>query len=966
METNESKSVEKKANGKSSKKSPPPPLSFEPLFGKPRVRLVKRTADIRGKENKSIFYAENLEFPEDWSQNAVNITADKYFRSVEQEDGTRKRETSVIEMVDRVVGTIEKWGLTFGHFKNADEAEVFGNELRTILVMQRASFNSPVWFNIGTKRGRLHEEQASACFINSIDDDMLSILQTSVVEGMLYKGGSGSGINYSPLRSSRELLSGGGTASGPVPFIASHDANGGAIKSGGGTRRAAKMNILNADHGDILEFIDCKADAEKKARALIAAGFDSDFRARLGVYQSVPFQNANHSVRVTDSFMHAVEKDGLWNLMARDGVTVLETLPARTLWARICDAAWECGDPGLQFDTMINHMHTIPADGRINASNPCSEYMSIDDSACNLASLNLMKFRNDDGSFDLQGYLHTVDVMITAMDILVDGASYPTEKIGINARKFRQLGLGYANLGALLMNMGLAYDSAEGRYVAGLLTAILCGRAYQRSAVLAAHLEPFEGFARNRSAMLDVMKSHYDGIEKIHDDYVDAEGPLVDFYEQLAECASRVWSLAITLGKDYGFRNSQATVMAPTGTIAFMMDCDTTGIEPETALVKHKKLVGGGAMKIVNQGVHAALERLGYDDATKTAIVAYVEANGSAVGSGLREEHLPIFDTSFAENVAKRALRPEAHVLMLAAIQPFVSGAISKTCNLPETATREDISEIYLLAWKKGLKAVALYRDNCKGSQPLSTTKEDVAAAQAQAPATVKLLEENLQYIEQLKLQIADLQEQTQASRRKLPDERQAITHKFRIASGEMEVKVYLTCGLYPDGSLGEIFLKSDKEGSLVSGLLDSIATLTSFSLQYGVPLSSLTRKFRRVAFEPHGWTGNPEIKYASSILDYVFRFLDLRFGSKQPTVEVQELTETVIEIPKSLETRVTEANQAVLRTVANGGHDKLDARNGKHLGERVMKRCPQCDGIMYRTGSCTTCSDCGTNTGCA
>lgn len=963
MDTNEQvKSLVESTRYTSEASQPGPRVAIQELFAKRDLwpKFVMRTADIRGKDGAKIFFAENLEFPEGWSQNAVNITADKYFRFVEQADGTKKRETSVKDMIDRVVGTIGKWGLQFGHFATKEEADIFSRELILILATQRASFNSPVWFNIGTKGGRLHEEQASACFINSIDDNMESILEVTKVEGMLYKGGSGSGINYSKLRSSVEELSGGGTASGPVPFIAAHDSNGGAIKSGGTTRRAAKMNILNVDHGDIEEFILCKMQAEKMARALIDAGFDGDFRARFGVYQSVPFQNANHSVRVTDRFMQAVEKDGMWELLARDGETVLKRVRARALWDMICEAAWECGDPGLQFDGMINHMHTCPNDGRINASNPCSEYMHLDDSACNLASLNLRKFQNENGSLDIRAFLHTIDVMITAMDILCEGAAYPTPKIAANARKFRQLGLGYANLGAMLMNMGVAYDSDAGRLIAGLVTAILCGQAYNRSAVLASRMKPFAGFSRNRGPMLDVISSHKQNVITLVEHYEAETAPLSKEQNDLANWAGIAWGQAYENGQEFGFRNAQTTVMAPTGTIAFMMDCDTTGVEPETALIKNKKLVGGGTMTIANQGVRAALARLGYFQDQIDVFIPHLEVTGSLVGSGIASTDLPVFDTSFPEPVEQRALRPEAHVLMLAAIQPFVSGAISKTCNLPESATREDISNLYMLAWKSGLKAVALYRDNCKRSQPLSNAKT-VATETGVSPTSVKLIEEQLQQIDNLKLQIADLQEKTQASRRKLPDERQALTHKFRISSGEMELKVYLICGLYPDGSLGEIFLKSDKEGSLVSGLLDAIATLTSFSLQHGVPLSSLTQKFRRMSFEPHGWTGNPEIQYASSVLDYVFRFLELRFGHKGHTdEEPAKLPAAAVETApmKALEDRARDAVQAINKAhIAANGH-------GEH-SERLWRRCPQCEGTMRRTGSCTTCDSCGYNTGC-
>jgi ribonucleoside-diphosphate reductase alpha chain len=662
--------------------------------------------------------------------------------------------------------------------------------------------------------------------------------------------------------------------------------------------------------------------------------------------------------------MRAVEKDADWNLMARDGKTVLATVKARALWDKICDAAWECGDPGLQFDTIINHMHTCPADGRINASNPCSEYMHLDDSACNLASLNLRKFQTQSGALNVPQYEQAIDVMILAMDILVDGAKYPTEKIGDNARKFRQLGLGYANLGAFLMNAGLPYDSDEGRYVAGLITAKLCGRAYRQSAFMAEYLGPFEGYQRNRGAMLDVIHSHTKNLCELHDGY-DAATP--DWYDYLYASARHDWDAAAKQGNAFGFRNSQVTVLAPTGTIAFMMDCDTTGIEPDTSLVKSKKLVGGGTMKIANQGVGAALSRLGYDLTAQARIVEYVQQRGSLVGSEVKDEHLPVFDTSFEEPIGKRALRPEAHVLMLAAAQPFISGAISKTCNLPENATREDVGNLYMLAWRKGLKAIALYRNGCKRSQPLSVAhaKEKETVAQT---ASTKLIEEQLQLIDQLKEQIADLQEQNQAHRRKLPDERQALTHKFKITTKEQEMKVYLTCGCYPDGSLGEIFIKSDKEGSTVSGLLDGIATLTSFALQHGVPLASLVQKFKRTAFEPHGWTGNPEIQYAASVMDYIFRYLELRFGNKQP-IEVVSLPapdfQAAINNIRAAAGPSKELLEHEAAKHANGHNGHANGNGVKALGEKVQRECPKCGGVMRRTGACVTCEDCGENTGC-
>lgn len=868
------------------------------------------------------------EFPKFWSQNAADIVAGKYFRVVKQQDGSFQQETSVKQMISRVVDTLTAWAADFGHVAGKDEEATFNQELKFLLVTQSFSFNSPVWFNIGTNRGKYRTEQASACFINNVEDDMASIAQLGVIEATLYKGGSGSGVNYSKLRSSREGLSGGGTASGPVPFIAKDDANSAAIKSGGTTRRAAKMAILNVDHGDIVEFIECKARAEKMAQALIDAGFDDDFRGRFGAYQSVPFQNANHSVRVTDEFMQAVVDDKEWSLRARTGV-LLETMPARKLWDGIADAAWWCGDPGLQFDTTINEMHTTPKDGRINASNPCSEYMHIDDSACNLASLNLRRFQHPDGSLNIDDFEHAIDVTITAMDAIVDGAGYPTPKIAENASRFRQLGLGFANLGAFLMAQGIAYDSVDGRLQAGMITAIMGGRAYRRSAELASRLGPFAAYPNNRDAMQFVMQKHLHGVHQVYDRYCE----LRDAVSNLFEAAHRNWIEANNLGMKHGFRNSQSTVLAPTGTIAFMMDCDTTGIEPDVALTKDKKLVGGGTMRIVNQSVDGALQRLGYDSSLRKKIIDYMHDKGSVVGSGILDGDLAVFDTALPDPVGHRSISAEGHVLMMGAVQPFLSGAISKTVNMPPDSTAAQIAGVYMLAWREKLKAIAVYRDGCKKSQPIGNAKAAVPGAVN--PSARDLYEKQ---IADLTKQLELVNQQAKLHRHKLPDDCDTHRHKFYIG----EHKGYLHCGMYPDGTLGEIFIKMNKEGSTVSGLMDSIATLTSIALQYSVPLDALVKKFKYTSFEPSGWTGNEDLKQASSIMDYIFRYLGLRFLNQKPI--------EVIETKPADVSSVLAA--AALKPKTNGHRD-------------IGKLCPDCGALTQRTGACHTCPSCGWNGGC-
>jgi ribonucleoside-diphosphate reductase alpha chain len=884
------------------------------------VEWEDRTAEIKTPDGRVVFRATDLRFPKTWSQNCTALVAEKYFRHVpdpreviispDSPRGAKVRETSVQQMIDRVATTIARWGAELSYFapttSNGHKASfhAFRDELAYILLHQMAAFNSPVWFNVGTNSGVRRTEQCSACFINSVEDNMSSILSLKETEGWLYKGGSGSGVNYSPLRSSREGLSGGGFASGPVAFIASDDANAGAIKSGGTTRRAAKMAILNIDHGDVIEFIRCKAQGEKAAHALIDAGFDGDFRARWGAYQLVPFQNANHSVRVTDEFMQAVVRDEPWNLLSRDG-KVIEEVSARTVWKEICIAAHFCGDPGLQFDTTINRWNTSPKSGRINSSNPCSEYMYLDDTACNLASLNLLKFLRADGSFDAETFTHVVDVMITAMEIIIDGAGYPTPRIEENSSRYRTLGLGYSNLGAYLMAQGIPYDSNEGRAHAAYITAILTGRAYARSAEIAEVMGPFDAYQVNADDMLRVMRKHLDCVDQVQesaDTKVNGHGR--DSTRALRNSAVDSWHRCVNLGQTHGYRNAQASVIAPAGTISFLMDCDTTGIEPDLSLVKTKKLVGGGTITIVNQQLVRALEWLKYTPEQITTISDYIVKNGSAVGApNLREEHLQIFDTSFPEGKAGRHIRPKAHVLMMAAVQPFVSGAISKTVNVPASFTFDEIGEVYTDAWQRGLKAVALYRDGSKRTQPLQAAREVVVVAskEVSAPAPLPL-----------------------QSRKKLPADVMTHRHKFNIAGHEG----YIHVGLYADGKPGELFFKMSKEGSTVSGLADTIGVLTSLCLQYGVPLDVLVDKFSWTQFEPAGITENPEIRIAKSLVDYVFRWLGLQFlGAQQQLVVVDEAP--------------------TYKTVTTG------------------LICGVCGNPAQRAGACVSCPTCGATSGC-
>src|SRR5215471_12370210 len=806
------------------------------------VEWERRTASITNKKGAVFFEQKDVEVPCSWSQLATNVVAQKYFRG---HLGGPEREYSVKQMVDRVVTTLGRWGREGGHFAGEEDAVTREEALRWLLVAQHASFNSPVWFNIGVP-GR--SAQASACFINSVEDTMESILELARTEGMLFKFGSGTGTNLSVLRSSRETLTGGGTASGPVSFMRGYDSFAGSIKSGGTTRRAAKMVILNADHPDVMDFIRCKAEEEKKAWALIEAGYNAGFNVPGGAYDSVQFQNANHSVRVSDDFMRAVIDDKEWQTKAVvDGRTV-DTYKARELWREIADAAWICGDPGLQFDSTIQDWNVVPNTGRINATNPCSEFVFLDDTACNLLSLNLMKFQTEQGAFDVERFERAVDVTFTGQEILVSNASYPTPQIARNSEALRPLGLGYANIGALLMSMGLAYDSDEGRRFAAAITAIMTGRAFAQSARMAQVKGPFSEFAKNREPMLRVMEKHRDAAQQL------TSSPEA---EEVVTAARETWDEAVKLGRAHGYRNAQATVLAPTGTIGLMMDCDTTGIEPDLALVKYKKLVGGGLLKIVNTTVPAALRKLGYDEVKVKEIVEYIDENDTIEGAPhLVDEHLKVFDCAFKPVKGTRSIAPMGHVRMMAAVQPFISGSMSKTVNLPTDATVEDIEQAYMESWKLGLKCIAIYRDGCKRSQPLSTSLDKEKKATGQ-----------IEY---------------RPVRRKLPDERKAITHKFDIGGHEG----YLTVGLYEDGQPGELFVTMAKEGSTISGLMDAFATQTSYALQFGVPLKFMVDKFSHMRFEPSGFTKNKEIPIAKSIVDYIFRWMASHF---LPVEEAEE-----------------------------------------------------------------------------
>ncbi|MBI4874916.1 MAG: vitamin B12-dependent ribonucleotide reductase [Acidobacteria bacterium] len=890
------------------------------------IQWELRGASIVNDKGQVIFEQRDIEVPADWSQTATNIVASKYFHG---KMGSPDREHSVAQLVHRVVDSITEWGQADRYFKTPQDAENFRDELAHLSLTQKSCFNSPVWFNVGVREARGYgwfwdepsdrivrldpgdpRPQCSACFINSVKDSLESILDLAKTEGMLFKWGSGTGTNLSSLREEDAILSGGGRASGPLSFMKGFDAFAGVIKSGGKTRRAAKMVILNADHPDVEEFIWCKAKEERKAHTLIDAGYDSSLDG--DAYASIFFQNANNSVRVSDEFMHAVVEDGEWWTRSRVTGQPVNRYKARDLMKQIAEATHQCGDPGLQFDSTVNRWHTSKASGRINASNPCSEYMFLDDSACNLASLNLMKFVIG-GQFDVEAFRHAVDTVILAQEILVDNASYPTEAIARNSHDFRPLGLGYANLGAMLMALGIPYDSDQGRDWAAAITAIMCGQAYLTSARAAAALGPCPRYAENEASFLEVMRMHRDSVSRIDSHRVPAA---------LLDGAHACWNEAYDLGRRHGYRNSQTTVLAPTGTIGFMMDCDTTGIEPDLALVKFKKLVGGGVIKIVNSTVPQALLRLGYSPEQVEKIVSHIDSTGTIEGApGLKAEHLPVFDCSFRPQNGVRFIHHMGHVRMMAAVQPFISGAISKTINMPEESAAGDVMDAYMESWRLGLKAVAIYRDGSKRVQPLSTSKGDKPAKIAvPAPAAEKIVYRPV--------------------RRKLPDERQSITHKFAIGGHEG----YLTVGLYDDGMPGELFVTMAKEGSTISGLMDSFATAVSYALQYGVPLKFFVDKFSHVRFEPSGWTGNPHVPYAKSIMDYIFRWLAAKFLGPEYAA-ANEAGDT----PK-------------LRPTEPEPQQSLPF--GPLIEDAPL--CSECGGLMTRNGSCYKCENCGGTSGCS
>jgi ribonucleoside-diphosphate reductase alpha chain len=983
-------------NNAVNKKTKAQGLTFRRFFTKPgvspynEVEWELRTAQITDSQGGMIFEQKNVEVPKDWSMTATNIVASKYLHG---QIGTDERETGVRQLVARVAETIRDWGIKDGYFRTSEDAATFHDELVHLLVRQHVAFNSPVWFNVGCERVEPKSDatnwhwnattnqvefgvtgytrpQCSACFINSVKDSLDSILTLAKTEGMLFKWGSGTGTNLSPLRSSTEVLSGGGTASGPLSFMKGFDAFAGVIKSGGKTRRAAKMVILNIDHPDIVDFIECKSKEEAKAHALVAQGYDGS-HPDSDAYSSIFFQNANNSVRVTDDFMVAVMRDTDFSTKSIVDGRVVTTYKAKDLMGKISEATWHCGDPGMQYDTTVNRWHTSKNTARINASNPCSEYMFLDDSACNLASLNLLKFAPN-GAFDVEAYRQAVDVTITAQEILVDNAGYPTEIIGKNSHDYRPLGLGYANLGALLMAAGLPYDSDAGRDYAACVTAIMCGEAYLQSSKIAEQCEPLTpitdtvqnrlgvtkaedmpgaacpGWYINREPFLDVIRMHRASVNNINKNNVPSS-----IYEASKQC----WDEALSHGEKHGYRNSQVTVLAPTGTIGFMMDCDTTGIEPDLALIKYKKLVGGGMIKIVNNTVPAALFKLGYTHEQTDAIVSYIDATGTIEGAPhVKDEHLAVFDCSFKPAKGTRSIHYMGHLKMMAAAQPFISGAISKTVNLPNAATVDDISEAFIQAWKLGLKAVAVYRDGCKQSQPLSaagsktanSTKDDAArnaAAMAHAEGD-------------------NLDAPPRAVRHKLKEERMSVTHKFNIGGHEG----YIIVGLYPNGEPGEIFIKMAKEGSTVSGLMDSFALAVSISLQHGVPLKLLCEKFAHTRFEPSGWSSNPDIGFAKSIMDYIFRWLQMRFLSGQQQFLFENLRPKPVAAPEG----VGDLNGSTGLSPATS--DQRPTTGSIHAADALANMidmgdapsCHVCGSIMVRNGSCYKCMNCGSTSGCS
>ena len=988
-------------------------LTFRRLFTKPgvspysEVEWELRNAQITDSQGGMVFEQKNVEVPKDWSMTATNIVASKYLHGP---IGTDERETGVRQLVSRVAETIRDWGMKDGYFRSSEDAATFHDELVYLLIRQHVAFNSPVWFNVGCERVEPKSDatnwhwnfttnqvelgvtgysrpQCSACFINSVRDSLDSILTLAKTEGMLFKWGSGTGTNLSTLRSSAEVLSGGGTASGPLSFMKGFDAFAGVIKSGGKTRRAAKMVILNIDHPDIVDFIECKSKEEAKAHALVLQGYDGS-HPDSDAYSSIFFQNANNSVRVTDDFMVAVMRDTDFSTRAIVDGRVVKTYPAKELLAKISEATWQCGDPGMQYDSTVNRWHTSKNTARINASNPCSEYMFLDDSACNLASLNLLKFAPN-GTFDVEAYRHAVDVVITAQEILVDNAGYPTEIIGKNSHDYRPLGLGYANLGALLMAAGLPYDSDAGRDYAACVTAIMCGEAYLQSSRIAEQCEPLApitdpvqtrlgvtaaeampgaacpGWYINREPFLDVIRMHRASVNNIGSARVGTGASPVQAerssaaaqLSELIDASKACWDEALAHGEKHGYRNSQVTVLAPTGTIGFMMDCDTTGIEPDLALIKYKKLVGGGMIKIVNNTVPGALFKLGYTHEQTDAIVSYIDATGTIEGAPhVKDEHLAVFDCSFKPSKGTRSIPYMGHLKMMAAAQPFISGAISKTVNLPNAATVDDISEAYIQAWKLGLKAVAVYRDGCKQSQPLSaagskTALSSAGVSPAVAPASSPALQED------------NLDAPPRALRHKLKEERMSVTHKFNVGGHEG----YIIVGLYPDGEPGEIFIKMAKEGSTVSGLMDSFALAVSISLQHGVPLKLFCEKFAHTRFEPSGWSSNPDIGFAKSIMDYIFRWLQMRFLSGQQ----QFLFENLRPKPQvDIEGVSSPAGDAISDLNPTAGPRTGSIHAADALSELIdmgdAPSCHVCGSIMVRNGSCYKCMSCGSTSGCS
>lgn len=911
-------------------------LQFGRMFTVPgihpydQITWEKRSARITGHDGSIVFEQNDVEVPVSWSQQATNIVVQKYFRGLMD---TPERETSVKQMVTRVAKTIADWGREDGYFASEENAEAFEMELTAILVNQYAAFNSPVWFNVG----HIDHPQCSACFIINVEDDMDSILEWYRQEGKIFQGGSGSGVSVSKIRADGEPLSKGGKSSGVLSFMRGADSIAGAIKSGGTTRRAAKMVVLDIEHPEVEDFIWAKAKEEKKAWALGEAGYDMSLNS--DVWQSIQFQNANNSVRVTDAFMQAVENNENWDTKYIGGLwkgKTAKTYKARELMRQLSQAAWECADPGIQYDTTINQWHTCSNTDRIYASNPCSEYMFLNDTACNLASLNLMKFKRDDASFNVELFEHVADVMITAQEIVVDRSLYPTQAMTQNSHDFRTLGIGFANLGALLMSEGLAYDSQEGRDLAAAIMALLSGRSYKQSAKIAAFKGPFARFAENREPTLNVMRMHRKAVDDIDPEYV---------FGDLLNAARESWDQVIELGSKDGLRNAQISVLAPTGTIGFLMDCDTTGVEPAIALVSYKWLVGGGMIKIVNQIVPEALEKLGYSEEQRQAILAYIEEHDTIEGAPeLKDSHLPVFDCAFKSRNGKRSIAPMGHLRMMSAVQPFISGAISKTVNLPEDATVEDVEEIYMEGWRMGLKALAIYRDGCKKIQPLTTKKE--GENKKKEDSASKMID-----------------------RTELPAERQSITHEFKIAGH----KGYITVGLFADGRPGEVFISMNKAGSTIAGLMDSFAISVSFNLQYGVPLKSLVRKFAHTRFEPAGITGNENIRIAKSIVDYIFRWMALRF---LPTNELAEIGLNNLVAQADSE---TETLQAELPLNGNGKKEEpapapqaqpkgtsSDDLTSMIKADQDAPLCDTCGSVMVRNASCYKCLNCGSSSGCS